>query len=125
MAASSDELWEEAWEARDRGDFAKLKSILLSIDGTHGHRVSYLVGLALAQWELGERVEAEQLMRELTRRRPDNEHFSLTLFHILRDRGREEDAFAEGKRFLDSHSAEQCQEYHRLIREWHQELFGD
>src|SRR5690606_11703880 len=48
LAGDPDELWKEAWKARDRGDFAKLKSILLSIEETHGHRVSYLVGLGLA-----------------------------------------------------------------------------
>jgi len=64
VTSSPDELWKEARKVRDRGDFAALKSILLSIRETHGHKVSYKVMLGLAHWELEELPEAEQLLWE-------------------------------------------------------------
>ena len=125
MSKSNEDLWEEAWGARDRGDFATVRTALLSIKATHGHRVSFLVALSHAHWELEELDEAEKVMRELTRIRPDNEHFSLSLFHILLEQGRDEAAFVESDRFMYTHTAEQCREYHRAIREWHDGLLGD
>lgn len=66
----------------------------------------------------GHRTESEAHLRRATELQPLSELASVSLFHVLWKQGRDDEAFAEMRRFLE---IGESKEYRQLLAEWHAE----
>jgi predicted Zn-dependent protease len=107
-----------ALEARDRGEFREaireLESLLGEATGSKRASVLGVLG-GIYLDDLGEIHAAERLFRECVGVSPQSELASLTLFHILMQLDRAEEALEEMKRFV---SLRPSDEYSSIIEEW-------
>lgn len=92
--------FQRATSLRDRGRLAEARTVLEHLAIEHPREFAVWLVLGGVQWSLEDLRAAEQSFSIATHMRPRSELASLSLFHVLKDLGRIDEAFGEMRRFL-------------------------
>lgn len=92
--------WQKALEFRASGEWIKVRDILETLQTYMNSMHGFLIILGQAYWELEQLDDASKTFRKATMIDPVSAIASESLFHTLWDKGFEDDAFEEWKRFV-------------------------